>query len=273
MSELQTVEDELFLAVADILAQRQRKNDAKRKVALGNKTQVLLAGNLFCAHCGQRLSSYLYKDEYMRKDGTKSCTEEMKYMCYYRAQKKNDCDGASTYKAEVVDGIVVTMVKRMLEGIRQTPKDLSIKLRLEQQIDLRKEQQKEIEAKRTRKTRELDRLQDEIGKCLLGESKFSADVLSAQIERVKKELDTISQELVGIARAIEDQSGAKDKLDGYFDRFVSWADEFEHASMDRQRMIICELFDRIEVGKGYYIDITVNANYRQFLSEYNEQAS
>ena len=33
-------------------------------------------------------------------------------------------------------------------------------------------------------------------------------------------------------------------------------------------MIACQLFSRVEVGKGYRIKVTMNMTYRQFVSEW-----
>ena len=51
-------------------------------------------------------------------------------------------------------------------------------------------------------------------------------------------------------------------------QFKSWAEEFEDASLETKKMIACQLFSRVEVGKGYKIKVTMNMTYRQFVSEW-----
>ena len=55
------------------------------------------------------------------------------------------------------------------------------------------------------------------------------------------------------------------KIDFYYEQFISWADEFDNASQERKRMIICTLFKEITVGKGYKIEILMDSSYEQFL--------
>lgn len=55
-------------------------------------------------------------------------------------------------------------------------------------------------------------------------------------------------------------------LDYYYDQFVSWADEFDEASPERKRMILCTLFKEILVGKGYKIQILMDSTYEQFIA-------
>ena len=62
-----------------------------------------------------------------------------------------------------------------------------------------------------------------------------------------------------------DKNEILEHLDGYYDTFKSWADEFATASHERKKMIICKLIDRIEIGKGYDITVKMNINYEQFL--------
>ena len=59
--------------------------------------------------------------------------------------------------------------------------------------------------------------------------------------------------------------GAMKKLDFYYEQFQSWADEFEEASLEQRKMIICQLIREIKVARGYELDIVLDVNYEQFL--------
>ena len=53
-----------------------------------------------------------------------------------------------------------------------------------------------------------------------------------------------------------------------YERFRSWAEEFDKATLEQQKMIACHLFRRIEVGRGYRIRVELNMTYRQFCIEW-----
>ena len=38
-------------------------------------------------------------------------------------------------------------------------------------------------------------------------------------------------------------------------------------------MIACQLFSRIEIGKGYKIHVVINMTYQQFLTEWSDDRS
>ena len=75
---------------------------------------------------------------------------------------------------------------------------------------------------------------------------------AALIEEKKNYLDNKEAEMV--------------KLDYYYEQFVSWADEFDNASAERKRMILCTLFKRITVGKDYRIEVLLDNSYEQFIA-------
>lgn len=56
-------------------------------------------------------------------------------------------------------------------------------------------------------------------------------------------------------------------LSYYYDQFTSWADEFDTATTEQKKMIICQLIKEIRVYKHYNIEIEFNISYRQFLME------
>lgn len=57
------------------------------------------------------------------------------------------------------------------------------------------------------------------------------------------------------------------QLDTYYDDFKGWAEEFEQASLPRKRMILCQLFEKIEVGKGYKVICHARMSYQQFIEQ------
>ena len=89
-------------------------------------SKTLLAGNLYCAHCGIRLSGFWHKDRYRLADGTVKEVMAPKYNCYAKGLKVRPCDGQQLYKAEIVDEIVEGIAKDIFAMISRMPKDPTI---------------------------------------------------------------------------------------------------------------------------------------------------
>lgn len=67
------------------------------------KGKAMLSGNIFCAHCGGRLTTIRYRDHYTRADGSEYSVDQIKYSCYHKSRKLCKCDGQTTYQAGCVD--------------------------------------------------------------------------------------------------------------------------------------------------------------------------
>ena len=93
LQELKIIEDRLFMQVQYILEQHEAKNTANRQIALTTKNKTLLSGLIFCAHCGGRLTSNVYRDSYTLKDGTIMHSEYTRYICCHRSRNLCRCDG------------------------------------------------------------------------------------------------------------------------------------------------------------------------------------
>ena len=99
LMNLKIIEQEDFDRVQEILEQRVSKNREKSNIALSTKGKGMLSGNIFCAHCGGRMTTMRYRDKYVRKDGSVYEVDQIKYACYHNARKLCECDGQATYQA------------------------------------------------------------------------------------------------------------------------------------------------------------------------------
>lgn len=271
LPDLQLIEVEVFNRAVEILKDRSRKNESKRKTALKTAGHNLLSGNIYCGHCKNRLSSAKWQDKKRRKDGSLYVGEpKYKYSCFSKARKRAICDGQNTYNSETVEHIVIEITKTILQNFKQTPKDATIEWRVNKHIFELQKAEKEKDAKLKKQQNQLITLQAEVGKCLLGESSFTEDVLAASIQASKDEIEQSLIELSEIKDELENQTITKENINRYYDEFDSWVGEFEKATRERKRMILVELYDRIEVHKEYKITVYVSPKYKQFLSSNTE---
>ena len=267
IDELVIIDENIFDSVQEILDQRSHKNEQKHHIAMTTKGKALLSGNIFCGHCGCHLNIAGKTESYYRKDGTKVSSKVIRYTCYHRTRKLNDCDGQSVYLAKRIDDMVLDVVRQYLQRIKTTPKDKALELRYEKEVSEKKKLLKNLNAEKERVERRLTELSVEIGKCLNGESAFTTDVLTMSINSTKDELRTIEQRLARCEQSLTEKSDVLNKLDYYYDQFTSWADEFDTATMEQKKMIICQLIKEIRVYKDYNIEIEFNISYRQFFME------
>ena len=110
-------------------------------------------------------------------------------------------------------------------------------------------------------------LSTEIGKSLIGESRFTPDILSASIENTNTILRQKETELYDINYKLANQQTAMGKLDYYYSQFRTWADEFDNSTMEQKKMIVCQPVKEIRISRGYEIEIVFDINYEQFVAD------
>lgn len=59
LSELQIIDDQTFQRAVEIVEQRKKINAEWRKISRRSNNGMLLGGNLYCGHCGSRMTPQL----------------------------------------------------------------------------------------------------------------------------------------------------------------------------------------------------------------------
>ena len=266
MPQLQIVDSDLFTKANERMDSRckyaaENKNAAKKS---GNPT--LLAGIVVCAHCGAKMSAFLHTDRYKLADGSIREKVQAKYNCYQRGQHLRECDGQSLYLAERVDGVVLALVDQMFQQIKQEPYDRSIEQRIRQQ-DAEWNRKKQAAEKKIQAARhKQQRYEEEIVRCLDGQSAFSEATLARLIQQAEAEVQQAKNEYAELLKSDSSRTTVQ-QIRKYYDEFLGWANEFDLASIPRKRTVLAQLLEKVEVGKGYRVRIVVRGSYRQFLAE------
>ena len=145
------------------------------------------------------------------------------------------------------------MFKRQMAGNRATQKKLDLEL--------------------TKNREQLTKLQLEIAKTLTGDSIYSPEDLSQAIQTVKSRITEAETKLTELRDEEAKKKQGIDLITPTYNQFKSWAEEFDTADLDQKKMIACQLFDKIELGKDYNIIMHMNVTYQQFCSEWKSKNS
>lgn len=119
IERLHIIDENIFDQAQFILKQRSSKNEEKQQIARTTKGSTLLSGNIYCAHCGQKMVSTSYIDRYDRADGSQYRVRRQRYICTNKAMKRGACDGQSAYVAHRIDGVVLATLRDYLAKSNQ----------------------------------------------------------------------------------------------------------------------------------------------------------
>ena len=266
---LQIISDAMYLQAQEILKSRSERSDAKRAVAMSNRSSALLSGNIFCMHCGCRLTTSRYRNAYVDDDGETRYYGYGRYVCYHRSRGLNDCDGASVYNAEKIDAAVMVVMRQIFDNIGGCPQEEQIQNAYKNMITENHRMQKTMSESLKKDKKQLEMLRTEIGKVLLGDSLYNSEDLQLAIQTIKERI-TETEEKLGLLKDEEVQKKlVSESILPAYQQFRSWAEEFEDAPFIVKKRIASQLFSRVEVGKGYRLRMEMNMTYRQFCEDWN----
>ncbi|MFR1479329.1 MAG: recombinase family protein [Hydrogeniiclostridium mannosilyticum] len=143
--ELQIVDAELFKEANKMVSLRCNANAEARKIAQKAENNTLLAGIVYCAHCGARMSGFMHMDRYKLKNGKVVEALKPKYNCFQRAQHLRKCDGQALYLADQVDAIVLNVARELFGSIQRSPRDRMMEEKIRQEYKGKQKQKLTLE--------------------------------------------------------------------------------------------------------------------------------
>ena len=261
---LQIIAPELFEAAQHIRTSRANSAEQERRVPLNTRGQSLLAGNVFCGHCGSRLALTTNGKAYPCKEDAHRIVKRVRYICYGKTRKQTECDGQTGYTAHILDGIIDKVVRQIFERMKAIPKSEIVNIRYREKMEERKALLKSAKSDYAKAAAELDTLRAEVIKSLRGESAFSQDLLGSLIPDCETKYLEVQRTMEAAQAAYDEGQAMLDALNAQYDDIISWAEMYDSASMESKKMIVSCLIRRVEAYRDYRLHIDFNIDFEQF---------
>ena len=104
----------------------------------------------------------------------------------------------------------------------------------------------------------LKKLLEEMGRAMIGKSRLTTDMIARSTTNQKEKLARLEKLILNALKAVNAEQTTLKNFDAYYARFVGWAAEFDEASHERKKIIICELLERIEVQREYTVNVFIS---------------
>ena len=272
LDDLSIISEELWNRAQDVVHQRERNYEERRTISIRTQGDKLLSGNIFCAHCGRRLVYTSFNKDYVRKNGEISPYHIRRYQCSSRTWHRCECSGSASYNADKVEEAVIAVIKDVFSRITDVPETTAVETKMKTQLSEARAVQKRQSALLDKLNRQQEKLQLEIANSLTGDSIYTADDLAIALRTLKSKMIEAEQKLEEANEVVEKGKQAAEAVIPMYNRFVSWANTFDEMSVEEKRAVISELISRIEVSRGYELNITLNIDYEQFCDSWNAVA-
>ena len=217
---------------------------------------LLLVGLTYCGCCKSPLTTtYSYK---YNKDKTK-VYQRPKYRCSGKANAKALCDGQTVYSAEKYEKAVLNQIDIYLNKIKNTPQSQQDTTANDFQKNI-----KSLENKLAKINNMIEILSDEVGNALIGESRFTPEILAEQINKKQQDKMLIQNELDKIKQEADNYNHEQINTQQLNQVLPVWKERFDGFSTEKKKRLLRILISRIEFNRDTII-IDFNTTIQCFL--------
>jgi hypothetical protein len=261
---LQIITEEQYELAQRIREARADSASMNPRVPLNTRGNSLLAGNVFCGHCGARLSLTTNGKAYPCAADPNRVVKRIRYICYGKTRKQTECDGQTGYTAHILDGIVDKVVHHIFEQMWTVNKSEIVSQSYRDRMAERKALLESAKRDHAKAADELATLRAEVVKSIRGESSFSTDTLGTLIHEAEDKCAALEQKLKSAQAAYDEGQALMASLNTQYDAIIGWSELYDGASIETKKMIVSCLIKRIDVYRDYRVHIDFNIDFDQF---------
>ncbi len=259
LPHLQIISQELFDAAQYV--REQRSQSGSIHVPRNTKGQSLLTGNIYCAHCGARLSTTTNT----KKNAAGQEVVRLRYVCYGKTRKQTDCDGQTGYLMHKVDDAVDAVVRQVFERMGGISKQEILDARYQQKLSEQKTLAMAAQSEYQKAEANLSTLKAEIVKAIRGESSFTPQMLSEILKQEEEKSAQLLEHWQTLQEAYEQSQETRRQLEQQYNEIISMAEMYDGATMEAKKMIVSRMIERVDVGRDYHINLTFRQEFKKFF--------
>ena len=262
--ELQIIDPETFELAQKLMAERVNEYNEQRTLPRNTSGQSMLSGNVFCGHCGGRLT--LTTNGTVRKnvDGTEVARRRIRYVCYNKTRHRIDCNGQTGYTMHILDGMVTEILHQIFDRMKAVRED-EIVSRTQMNVTTGiKDQLADAKREFAKATKEYESVKSKLMAIIRGESSLPESVISEMAEEAKQKMMAASEKVSALNAEMERSNSRTDEIRKDYQTILKWSEMFDSSDMAVKKMIVGYLIKKVYVYSNYRLHIEFNINFAQF---------
>ena len=264
--ELQIIKPELFKLAQSLMTERTNANKEYRTLPLNTTGQSLLSGNIFCGHCGGRLTLTTNGKVYRQADGTPVKKKRIRYVCYNKTRHRKECDGQTGYTMHILDGVIETILHQVFDKMKCASSDMIVGGACQKQMALLRGDLQRVKAENTKANKEYESLKAEVLKAVQGQSALPMDVLNEVLSETRQRVLDTSHRLTELTMELENESAKAAEMQAEFNRIATWSEIFDSSDTATKKMICGYIIKQVTVYRDYQLSVKFNITVEQFLN-------
>ena len=192
-------------------------------------------------------------------------TNLIRYTCYGKLRKQTNCTGQTGYTVHILDEIIDKAVRQIFSKMRGIPKEQIVTKRYEKETTERKNHLQDLQTQRDKAEKDLLSLKAEILACIKGESVLPRETLAEMITEQEEKLKELEDLCESASEELERTAELMDKVSRLYDELISYADLYDSANFEAKKMVVNQLIRRVDVYRGYQINISFNFDLTPYI--------
>lgn len=262
--ELQIIPTETFELAQKLMEERAADCNALRTMPLNTKGQSLLSGNVFCGHCGGRLTLTTNGTVRINAAGERVGRKRIRYVCYNKTRKRNNCNGQTGYTMHILDKLITDVLHQVFKRMRSVEESEIVARTHRNAMVSLTERIATAKAECAKATKEYESLKKEILKAVQGKSAFPMDILSELVNNARTQMLNADAYLTELNVELEKSTQRIEAIKRDYRRLLEWSQMFDESDMAVKKMIAAYIIKRVDVYSDYRLHITFNINFAQF---------
>ena len=262
--EYQIIPPETFELAQKLMEERAVDCNALRTMPLNTRGQSLLSGNVFCGHCGGRLTLTTNGTVRINAAGERVGRKRIRYVCYNKTRKRNDCNGQTGYTMHILDKLITEVLHQVFRRMRSVGESEIVARTHRNAMVSLTERIATAKAECAKATKEYESLKMEIVKAVQGKSAFPMDVLSELVNNTRDQMLKADARLTELNAELEKSNQRVESIKRDYRKLLEWSQMFDESDIAVKKMVAAYIIKRVDVYSDYRIHITFNINFAQF---------
>ena len=262
--ELQIVDPDTFALAQKLMAERVNEYNEQRTMPKNVSGQAMLSGNLFCGHCGGRLTLTTNGTVRHNLKGGTVFRRRVRYVCYNKTRHRLDCDGQTGYTTRILDGMVTKALHQVFDKMKALQED-EIVSRTHMNVTAGiKDQLATAKREFAKATKEYESVKEKLYDVIRGKSSLPESVLTEMANEAKEKMLAASEKVSTLSAEMEQSTTKADEIRKDYQRILKWSELFDDSDIVTKKMVAGYLIKRIDVYTDYRLHIEFNINFAQF---------
>lgn len=262
--ELQIIDPATFELAQKLMTERVNEFNEQRTLPRNTSGQSMLSGNVFCGHCGGRLTLTTNGTVRKNADGVQVARRRIRYVCYNKTRHRAECSGQTGYTMHILDGMVTEVLHQIFDKMKAVREDEIVS---RTQMNVTADVKNQLTAAKrefAKATKEYEAVKSKLMAIIRGESNLPESLISEMAEDAKQKMMAASEKVSALSAEMEQSNSRTDEIRRDYRNIMKWSEIFDSSDMAVKKMIAGYLIKKVSVYSGYRLHIEFNINFAQF---------